>query len=161
MFENVGKKLQDDAKIFFSFVLVFGVLGVIISIVVAIVIENFAPVVGYLIGSLIAIGVSAVLARLIYGFGILVEKTEKDLGMTQNVANQPPRPVTQPKPTPAPAKQRKAEKTEFVFDEDELNPFAEDAEFVDVKCPNCKEQLSFVVGTKNGSCPSCGTNFYL
>ena len=63
--------------------------------------------------------------------------------------------------TPAPQsrttqEKRKEEKTEFVFAEGEANPFAEDAEFVDVCCPKCKEPLSFVVGTKQGECPECG-----
>ena len=54
-----------------------------------------------------------------------------------------------------------AKKAKFVYDEGEADPFAEDAEFFDVCCPQCKENLSFVVGTKDGMCPSCGATFDL
>lgn len=158
MFDNVGEKLKRDARGVFIFGCVIGVVGAMMCLIIAMEEESFESVSGYLIASLITISASVLVARLIYGFGILVEKAEKEMGVEKKTTGQY---LTSNAQSQAPAIQHKPEKVEFVFDEGEANPFAEDAEFVDVYCPRCREKLSFVSGTQSGTCPSCGANFEL
>lgn len=84
MFDNVGEKIKKDAEKFFIITSVLGAFGAIACLIVALTKDSFASVMGYLIASVILLCVNLFVARLIYGFGVLVEKAESTQRQTED-----------------------------------------------------------------------------
>ena len=172
LFSNVGSKLKRFARGYFAVTTTLLVVGGLIAFI-ALLLEEETALLALIVlfGIPFIIFVNLLCCWVLHAFGSITEKHE-DVPATPPVVpnatvikNKPQatKPATPVAKSSAPAVKASAPpiKTEFVFDEGEGNPFAADAEFIDVRCPQCKEDLSFVVGTKQGMCPSCGAKFEL
>ena len=179
LFTNVGGKLKDFAKAYFKITTVLLILGGMVSLALITDNELLMKMMGWvalvpLLGVPLLIFANLVTCWALYAIGESAEaKTAAFAPAPAPVANyvpsQRPAPVANyvpPKhPAPAPVPVVRPTTTAYAETEacvfDEGDPLAEDAEFVDVVCPKCRENLSFVVGTKRGLCPECGAQFDL
>ena len=161
LFSNVGGKLKRFARGYFAVSTTLLVIGGLIAFIALLLDEGTALLaLVVLFGIPVIIFTNLLFCWILHAFGSITEKHE-DVPATPPVVPKATAIKNKPQTTKPVVKPSPPAKTEFIFDEGEGNPFAADAEFFDVRCPKCKESLSFVVGTKQGMCPSCGVEFEL
>ena len=160
MYDNVGGKIKGLAKATF---MVEAIVAVIIGIVLWINTEEWWCALILFCGPIVA----WVSSWLLYGFGEIIDKlcdieqnTRGGQSKTKikETAEKVKREAVQKSKQEAEAKaKREADekaKLEAAIEREIFN-----IEYVDIKCPNCHEQLSFEKGNSKVQCPFCDFKF--
>lgn len=160
MYDNIGGKIKGLAKATF---IVEAIASVITGIVLWIVTEELWCALILFCGPIVA----WVSSWLLYGFGEIIDKL---CDIEQNTRGGQSK--TQIKETAERTEKEAAEKRKLEIEAKAKREADEKAkreaaiereianiEYVDIKCPNCHEPLSFEKGTSKAQCPFCNFKF--
>ena len=157
MFDNAGKQIKGIAIEFFITQIVVGILAAVTLFVISALADEDAVWIGCLLGglfTLVATPFAAWFSALIlYGFGEMVDTAIANRQGVASAVSKAVKKVASPiiPKQPEVPKTPKTEKERFFSDNDD--------DWMDICCPHCGEQLSFLKGTQLGHCPNCDKQF--
>jgi hypothetical protein len=160
MYDNIGEKIKSLAKANFF---VEALAAIIVGIVLWIETEEWWCVLIILCGPIVAL----VSSWLLYGFGEIIDKlcdieqnTRGGQSKTKikEIAQRDEKEAAQKIKREAEIK-AKREADEKAKREAAIEREIANIEYVDIKCPNCHEKLSFEEGTFEAQCPFCDFKF--
>ncbi len=151
-YDNIGGKIKSWAKWIFAVEAIAAVVGGFIivdqdedMILLGLLVVVFGPIVAW------------VSSWLLYGFGQLIENSDI-IAEEYNRKNEKHEKVVAKNNAKKEAQRR--EKAKVII----ANPDIADVEYIDITCPNCKEELSYIKEQlKSGDviCPMCDTHISL
>jgi len=151
MYKNIGQKIKDLAIGIF----LLGAVGAVIGGVAVMAEDEDFIMLGLLI-ILAGPFVAYCFSLLVYGFGELIEKTSEVAENTQNH-------LRNAKKEANPSKKKNAVQAfaksgqEAPKPEESSADGVTDQDFLDVICPNCGKEISFLKGETDVVCPWCDT----